>query len=71
MDLPLSGLMCIPPEGADPVPHFTALARLAAQNGLPGLSMGMSADFEAAIAAGATHVRVGSAIFGARDYPKA
>lgn len=71
MDLPLSGLMCIPPEGADPVPHFTALARLAAENGLQGLSMGMSADFEAAIAAGATHVRVGSAIFGARDYPKA
>ncbi|GHD98863.1 alanine racemase [Defluviimonas sp. 20V17] len=71
MDLPLAGLMCIPPEGADPVPHFTALARLAAESGLHGLSMGMSADFEAAIAAGATHVRVGSAIFGARDYAKA
>ena len=68
MDLPVVGLMCIPPEGEDPVPHFTALAGMAARNGLTGLSMGMSSDFEAAIAAGATHVRVGSAIFGARDY---
>ena len=68
MDLPLAGLMCIPPEGEDSTPHFTALADLAARNGLSGLSMGMSGDFEAAIAAGATHVRVGSAIFGARDY---
>ena len=67
-DLPLSGLMCIPPEGEDPLPHFKALAALARENGLAGLSMGMSADFETAIAAGATHVRVGSAIFGARDY---
>lgn len=62
------GLMCIPPEGCDPVPHFRLLRRLAAEAGLAGLSMGMSADFEAAIAEGATHVRVGSAIFGARDY---
>ncbi|SIS63729.1 YggS family pyridoxal phosphate-dependent enzyme [Phaeovulum vinaykumarii] len=68
MDLPVEGLMCIPPEGTDPAPHFAALAEMAARNGLTGLSMGMSADFEAAIAAGATHVRVGSAIFGARDY---
>ena len=68
MDLPLSGLMCIPPEGADSGPHFLKLATIAAQNGLTGLSMGMSGDFEAAIAAGATHVRVGSAIFGTRDY---
>jgi uncharacterized pyridoxal phosphate-containing UPF0001 family protein len=68
MDLPLAGLMCIPPEGCDSTPHFAALADLAARNGLSGLSMGMSGDFEAAIAAGATHVRVGSAIFGARDY---
>lgn len=62
------GLMCIPPEGEDPTPHFRLLRRLAAENGLPYLSMGMSADFEAAIAEGATHIRVGSAIFGARDY---
>ncbi len=66
MDLPLSGLMCIPPEAEDAAPHFAALASMAARNGLAGLSMGMSSDFEAAIAAGATHVRVGSAIFGAR-----
>ena len=68
MDLPLAGLMCIPPEGEDSGPHFAMLARMAARNGLSGLSMGMSGDFEAAIAAGATHVRVGSAIFGARHY---
>jgi PLP dependent protein len=68
LDLPLHGLMCIPPEGEDSTPHFAMLAEMAARNGLAGLSMGMSSDFEAAIAAGATHVRVGSAIFGARDY---
>jgi len=68
LDLPLTGLMCIPPEDADPVPHFAVLRGIAARNGLPGLSMGMSADFENAIAEGATHIRVGSAIFGARDY---
>ncbi|MDB6182872.1 YggS family pyridoxal phosphate-dependent enzyme [Paracoccus fistulariae] len=69
-DLGLSpqGLMCIPPEDQDPVPHFRLLRDLAAQNDLPLLSMGMSADFEAAIAEGATHIRVGSAIFGQRDY---
>ncbi|WP_371155627.1 YggS family pyridoxal phosphate-dependent enzyme [Jannaschia sp. 2305UL9-9] len=66
LDLPVAGLMCIPPADQDPVPHFDLLADLAARNGLTGLSMGMSADFEAAIARGATHVRVGSAIFGAR-----
>jgi pyridoxal phosphate enzyme (YggS family) len=66
MDLPLAGLMCIPPEGEDPAPHFARLAGLARSTGLEGLSMGMSGDFEAAIAHGATHVRVGSAIFGAR-----
>jgi PLP dependent protein len=64
--LPVVGLMCIPPEGDDPAPHFAMLADMAARNGLDGLSMGMSADFEIAIAHGATHVRVGSAIFGAR-----
>ncbi len=68
MGLPLVGLMCIPPEGEDSTPHFSMLATLAERNGLPGLSMGMSSDFEAAIAAGATHIRVGSAIFGARNY---
>jgi len=68
MDLPVQGLMCIPPEGEDPAPHFAMLAAMAARNGLSGLSMGMSGDFEAAIAHGATHVRVGSAIFGARSY---
>ena len=68
LDLPLAGLMCIPPEDENAAPHFAALAEMAARNGLSGLSMGMSSDFEAAIAAGATHVRVGSAIFGARDY---
>ncbi len=68
MDVPIRGLMCIPPEGEDPAPHFAMLAKMAAQNGLTGLSMGMSSDFEMAIAHGATHVRVGSAIFGLRAY---
>jgi pyridoxal phosphate enzyme (YggS family) len=66
LDLPVQGLMCIPPEAEDPVPHFRLLREIAERNGLPGLSMGMSGDFEAAVAEGATHVRVGSAIFGAR-----
>jgi pyridoxal phosphate enzyme (YggS family) len=65
-DLPVEGLMCIPPAEGDPRPHFAVLAALAARHGLRTLSMGMSADFEAAIAEGATHVRVGSAIFGGR-----
>ena len=60
------GLMCIPPEGHDPALHFDMLRAMAARHALPGLSMGMSSDFEAAIAAGATHIRIGSAIFGAR-----
>ena len=68
LDLPLAGLMCIPPDDQDPVPHFRLLRQLAGRNDLTGLSMGMSSDFETAIAEGATHVRVGSAIFGARDY---
>ncbi|MFN6977995.1 MAG: alanine racemase, partial [Gemmobacter sp.] len=67
MDLPLAGAMCIPPEAEDPAPHFRLLAAIALRNGLAGLSMGMSADFEAAVALGATHVRIGSAIFGARE----
>jgi PLP dependent protein len=69
MDLSPIGLMCIPPEGQDSTPHFAMLARMAADHGLSGLSMGMSSDFEAAIAEGATHIRVGSAIFGERAYP--
>jgi len=66
LNLPLVGLMCIPPADEDPAAHFEQLAHMAARNGLHGLSMGMSGDFEAAVAQGATHVRVGSAIFGAR-----
>ncbi len=64
--LPISGLMCIPPVNDAPVPHFALTAKIAARNGLANLSMGMSADFATAIQFGATHVRVGSAIFGAR-----
>jgi PLP dependent protein len=64
--LALSGLMCVPPHGEDPRPHFTWLADRAARHGLATVSMGMSADFEIAIACGATWVRVGSAIFGTR-----
>ena len=64
--LTIEGLMCIPPIDQPPEPHFALLAGLAADLGLRSLSMGMSADFEAAIRHGATHVRVGSAIFGAR-----
>lgn len=67
-DLPVVGLMCIPPAGEEPSLHFALLKKIAARNGLTGLSMGMSGDFEVAVALGATHVRVGSAIFGARDY---
>lgn len=69
LGLPLVGLMCIPPFDQDPVPHFRQLRAIAEVHGLPCLSMGMSADFEAAIAEGATHIRVGSAIFGARVKP--
>ncbi|MFT7592909.1 MAG: pyridoxal phosphate enzyme (YggS family) [Paracoccaceae bacterium] len=67
MDLPVKGLMCIPPVDEESSLHFALLAKIAARNGLDGLSMGMSADFETAIALGATHVRVGSAIFGERQ----
>ncbi len=68
MDLPVQGLMCIPPVEEESSLHFALLAKIAARNGLTGLSMGMSDDYQKAIAFGATHVRVGSAIFGARDY---
>ncbi len=64
--LPVEGLMCIPPVDEDPAPHFHMLAEMAARHALPNLSMGMSADFEVAIQCGATHVRVGSALFGTR-----
>ena len=70
MDLAVEGLMCIPPIDEEPSLHFALLAKMAERNGLAGLSMGMSADFESAIALGATHVRVGSAIFGARVTPE-
>jgi hypothetical protein len=66
VQLPIGGLMCIPPAGEPPAPHFALLAKIARENGLSFLSMGMSADFESAIRFGATHVRVGSAIFGER-----
>jgi pyridoxal phosphate enzyme (YggS family) len=71
LDLPVRGLMCIPPVEEEPALHFALLAKIAVRNGLPGLSMGMSSDFETAVALGATHVRVGSAIFGARAVPDA
>lgn len=67
--LSISGLMCIPPHDEAPAPHFALTAQIARRNGLSLLSMGMSADFETAIAFGATHVRVGTAIFGARTAP--
>ncbi|MES1179911.1 MAG: alanine racemase, partial [Hyphomicrobium sp.] len=66
LKLPISGLMCIPPVDEEPAVHFAFLAKLARELGLRGLSMGMSSDFETAVAFGATHVRVGSAIFGER-----
>jgi PLP dependent protein len=69
LSLPLAGLMCIPPVDEEPSLHFALLAKIAARNGLEGLSMGMSSDFESAIGFGATHVRVGSAIFGEREAP--
>lgn len=68
MDLPVRGLMCIPPLEEEASLHFALLRKIAERNGLTGLSMGMSDDFEKAISFGATHVRVGSAIFGARHY---
>ena len=69
LDLPLAGLMCIPPVDEEASMHFALLAKLAKRNGLDQLSMGMSGDFAKAISFGATHVRVGSAIFGARVSP--
>jgi pyridoxal phosphate enzyme (YggS family) len=65
--LPVAGLMCIPPVGEESALHFTLLKKIAGRNGLSGLSMGMSSDFEAAVRLGATVVRVGSALFGAHD----
>jgi len=64
--VPVAGLMCIPPADVEPAPYFALLAKLARRHGLAGLSMGMSADYETAVAIGATHVRVGTALFGAR-----
>ena len=68
LDLPIKGLMVIPPVNEEPSLHFGLLRKIAERNGLEGLSMGMSSDFESAIAMGATHIRVGSAIFGERNY---
>jgi pyridoxal phosphate enzyme (YggS family) len=65
--LPIAGLMCLPPLDEEPSLHFALLRKIAERNGLQGLSMGMSGDFERAVALGATHVRIGSAIFGERE----
>lgn len=65
-DLPLAGLMCVPPQEIEPAPFFALLDKLARDHGLPGRSMGMSGDFETAILLGATHVRIGTALFGER-----
>lgn len=70
-NLPVTGLMCIPPVDEEPAMHFALLAEMARRAGLPDVSMGMSGDYETAIRFGATHVRVGTAIFGARPYPAA
>ena len=69
LGLEIAGLMCIPPVDEEPAVHFAFLDKLAAENGFAALSMGMSDDFETAVAFGATHVRVGSAIFGSRPNP--
>ena len=69
LDLPIKGLMCIPPIDQEPTLHFALLAEIARRNGLDQLSMGMTADFETAIRLGATHVRIGTAIFGRRPPP--
>jgi len=66
-DLPVAGLMCIPPAEVEPAPYFALLAELARRHGVTGLSMGMSGDYETAVTIGATHVRVGTALFGARE----
>lgn len=65
--VPVAGLMCVPPAGIEAAPFFALLAKIAADNGLARLSMGMSEDFETAVMLGATHLRIGSALFGARD----
>jgi PLP dependent protein len=65
-ELPVAGLMCIPPADVEPAPYFALLAKLARRHGLPALSMGMSGDFDTAVMIGATHVRVGTALFGER-----
>ena len=70
LGLPVEGLMCIPPFDDEPAPHFALLSEIASRNGLAKLSMGMTADFEVAIRFGATHVRVGTAIFGPRPARK-
>ncbi len=66
-NIPIAGLMCVPPAGIEPTPFFALLDKLAADNGLEGLSMGMSSDYEIAVKLGATHIRVGTALFGARE----
>ncbi|MHA6769275.1 YggS family pyridoxal phosphate-dependent enzyme [Sphingobium ummariense] len=68
-DIPLLGLMCVPPADVEPAPYFALLAKMAREEGLPRLSMGMSGDFEAAIMLGATDIRVGTALFGERPAP--
>ena len=65
-DLPIAGLMCVPPAEVEPAPYFALLAKLAREEGVEGLSMGMSGDYPTAVTLGATHVRVGTALFGAR-----
>ena len=64
--VPVAGLMCLPPSGIEPAPFFALLAKLAEDNGVDGLSMGMSGDYETAVQLGASHIRVGTALFGAR-----
>ena len=66
-DMPVAGLMCLPPADTEPAPFFALLAKLARDNGVEGLSMGMSGDYETAVQLGATHLRVGTALFGERD----
>lgn len=66
-NVPIAGLMCVPPAGIEPTPFFALLDKLARDNGLTGLSMGMSSDYEIAVKLGATHIRVGTALFGARE----
>ena len=66
-NIPIAGLMCVPPAGIEPTPFFALLGKLAMDHGMEGLSMGMSGDFEIAVQLGATHIRVGTALFGARE----